>query len=116
MPGGSVRVEGDKVVLRLTSPRASVLLPIDVALGLADALEECAMIAARAPLGLFRGEPWSAQVQAYDGQVGLRLIPPGAGAPDDVPMPADVARKLADKVREEASWARFHLRVVWTQG
>lgn len=108
----TVRQEGDKVILDLGGRRRDVLLTPLAAADLAAALEAAADLAARAPAQLFRGERWSAHVTSFDRHVALRFDGPWSGRPSRVPMPPDVARRLAAKVRENATWAGYGMRLL----
>jgi hypothetical protein len=108
----TVRQEGDKVILDLGGRRRDVLLTPLAADDLAEALEAAADRAARAPAELFRGERWSAHVTSFDRKVALRFTGPDLGLPDRVPMPAAAARALAAKVRENATWAGYGMRLL----
>ncbi len=105
-----VGIEKDKVVLDLGGRVRDLLLDCDMALELANTLEAWARIAEKQPLAPFRGEPWGCKVESYDGKVAIRFRPP-LGNPTRVPLPAGMARKLAETIRAKESWARHGMRL-----
>lgn len=107
----SVSQERDRVILDLHGRRRDVLLPCDVALRLAEALETAADLAEREPPTLIRGERWGCQVESAYGQVCLRFTPPDLGNPERVPLTAAAARKLADVIRFKEEQAEHRLRL-----
>jgi hypothetical protein len=112
VPGFSVYPENGLVVLALACRSRDILISCDDAERLVEILEACAVAAEKQPQGLYRGEHWGCQVQAYDGRVAIRLAPPEAGNPERVPLPPDTARRLARLVQQEVEWAKIKLRIV----
>lgn len=112
----TVRQEGDKIILDLGGRRRDVLLASMNAVKLAEALERTADMAAAAPAELFRGERWSALVVSFDRKVAVRFTGPGSGDPERVPLTPAAARALAAKLRENASWAGYGMRVEAQRG
>jgi hypothetical protein len=107
-----VGAESGLVVLDLCGRRREVLLPCDVAVRLAEAIEAAAIFAATEPAPLSRGEVWGCQVESYDGLVALRFDPPSAGSPSTVPLTPAAARWLADSIRFKEQQAEHRLRLV----
>ena len=87
----------------------------DVLLSCADAekLVEALRVASRqAELGhpsLYRAEPWQCMVESYDGLVALRFSRPAKR----VPLPALVARRLADHIEFKKQQAAYRMRFVF---
>lgn len=108
--------EGDKVILDLCGRRRDVLLACDDALKLAEALDRHAVDAERAPPEMNRLRPWGVKVESWDGLVNLRLDPPEVGDPDRVPLPAQIARRLAELIREKSSMARVNVSELLVKG
>lgn len=65
-------------------------------------------------LAVMRGERWSCRVESYDGFVAVRFFSPGPGHPDRVPLTADAARRLADRVEFKKQQAAYRMRFVFT--
>ena len=103
----SVAVEMGLVCIRFNYNCSSVLLPIDDAMALADDLETASKQADFIPSTLFRNEPWEVNVQSYDGKVGISF----SRATNRVPLPPKIARRLAEKIRYQAEWAKWKMRV-----
>jgi hypothetical protein len=110
-----VSAESGLVVLDLCGRRREVLLPCDVALRLAEAIEAAAKVA-ETELAVSTGSPWGCKVESYDGFVALRFDPPTVGNPETVPLPPDVARKLADLIRFKEQQAEYKMRFVFQGG
>lgn len=55
-------------------------------------------------------ESWELKVLSYDGAVWIRFYPPRVGATTRVPLTADAARKLADRVEFAAQQAAYKMR------
>lgn len=108
----TVTATGDKVMLDLGGRRRDVLLTPLCAARLAGVLDEQAALAERAPPELVRGEVWEVGTDSYDGRVVLRFTPPGLGHPERVPLPASVARQLAETLRRLAVWAGYRARLM----
>lgn len=107
----SVTAAGDKVMLDLGGRKCDVLLTPLNAARLAGALDDQAAVAERAAPELVLGEVWAIRTDSYDGCVALRFTPPGLGSPDRVPLPAGVARRLAETLRRLAVWAGYKTRL-----
>jgi len=104
--------EGYKVIIDLCARKYDVLLSVDDAEKLAEALEKHAATAALEPPELVKGEQWNARVESYDGLVAIRFFPPTIGAVNKVPLPATAAEKMASVIRDKASWAKHKMRLV----
>lgn len=105
-----VYAAGDKVLLDLCGRRRDlVLTPVNAA-ALADMLDDRAKWAEGAEPELVKGEQWDVHVRSYGGFVAIRFYSPDLGAPERVPMPAAVARKLAETLRANARAAGYKIR------
>jgi hypothetical protein len=111
-----VGAESGLVVLDLCGRRREVLLPCDVALRLAEAIDGAAKIAESEPAPLSRGEVWGCKVESYDGFVALRFDPPTVGNPSAVPLTPAAARWLADSIRFKEQQAEYKMRFVFQGG
>ncbi len=107
----SIRSHGDRVVIVLSGQRTDWVFSCVMAEQVAEALETAAAAAEKEPPSIIRGDKWGCLIKSYDGKVCIRFKPPFPGAPSRVPMRASVARKVADKIRTEASFAQYHLRL-----
>ena len=108
-----VTVEGDRVVLLLLGRRRDVLVSCGEAEKLADALRRGANTAENAKPTLVRGERWEACVESCDGVVGVRFLSPEPGYPQRIPLPPQVARALANRIRFKAQQAAYRMRFVF---
>lgn len=106
-----VRLHEDKVLIELGRRTRYLLLSPLEAERMADAMEECAALAERAPAGLFRGENWGVFVTTYGNHVALRFTAPGLGLSERVPVPPGAARQIADLLRRNADTAGYRLRI-----
>lgn len=104
---------GDKVIVDLGDRVRDVLLTCGQAEDLEQALRRLANVAELAAPELVRGEMWDVKVESYDGCVAVRFVPPFAGNATRVPIPFDVARKLADLVRFKREQAAYRMRFVF---
>jgi len=103
-----VTIDGDAVLLLVE--RRDSLLSCGQAEELAVQLRLKAQSARLNPPRLFRGQPWGAQVQSFDGYVALRFNPPEPGPVKRVPLPAAIAEKLADQLDFTRQQAAFKMR------
>lgn len=109
-----VETERDHVILVFENRGRDLLLSPDQARSLADALERAAgyceeWTRAGGRGHLFRGEPWMAHVESWDGKVNVRF----SQTTDRVRLPAAAARGLATEIRAKAPEAEVRMRITW---
>lgn len=124
-----VDIEADKVIIDLCSRRTDMLISVDAALKLAEAIEERIPLAEKEAPSLFASKPWQMRVESFDGQVGFKFFPPEECAVTRVPLPVrytagkgndgslkivNVAKVVADLIRFKADQAMYKMRMVLT--
>lgn len=98
------------VVLEMNRRKRDHLFGWKLADVIIESLREAANVAdqqvAKAKLVL----SWEAKVESYDGFVALQFVGPEAGVPKRIPMPPDIARKLADLIEWKSQQAAYKMR------
>lgn len=106
----TVQYEGDRVIVGLQGRRRDVLLTCGCAEEFAMALRGAANGAENQETSLLT-EVWGAKVLSFDGFVAIRFFPPIGTTTTRVPMPAGMARKMADAVDFARQQAAYKLRI-----